>query len=134
MGLRGKTKRTVADGVRRHLVALGIVGVLVVAGCGGNSGDKQAACKSIEQEIQHSAEMGMQQVSDPAAFAKTYRDGAAAIRSQADRSGDAAVKTAANRAASALQRLGEQVNGGSEELPDSGALIQAGADLKAACS
>ncbi len=121
-------------GLRRHLLGLAIVSVLVVAGCGGNSGDKRVACTNIEQEMQHLAQTGMQQVSDPAAFARTYSDGAAAVRSQGDRSGDAEVRATANRAASALQSLGEQVGSGGAELPDSGPLIQAGADLKAACS
>lgn len=117
------------------MLRLAIVGVLVVAGCGGNSGEKQAACERIEQEIQRSAETGMRQVDDPAAFAKTYRDGAAAIRRQGDRSGNAEVRAAADHAASAQQSLGDQVNRrDGAELPDIGPLIQAGADLKAACA
>lgn len=104
--------------------------MLGLAGCGG---DTTAACDTIQKELRNITTTGMQQTGDVNALAKTYKDGAARIRSAgADAGGD--VESAANDTAKALEDMGTAVTSGSTQMPDPAPLTNAGIKLKEACA
>jgi hypothetical protein len=106
--------------------------VLMAALTAGCSGDNKAACDTLQQEMSALTSKAMQQVGDPAAMGKTYRDAAAKFRSEGAAAGGD-VKAAADAVASELERLGAGVEAGSTEIPDTSGLIAAGAKLQSAC-
>lgn len=122
-------RRTLTRGV----VAAALVAAVVLPAAGCSAVDDTKACNTITQDISDVSSTGMSQTDDPDALAQTYRDGAKKIREDAaDASDD--VKSAADKAADAMESLADQVAARSTQQPDQQPLIDAGQDLKAACT
>lgn len=114
---------------------LGAVAVIAAAattaGCGG--ADKTQACENIQQEIQHLVQTGIEQRSDPPAFAKSLQDSAATIRNEGEPVGGD-VEQAAEQAATALEKLSERMTQGSLQQADLNPLVEAGTQIREACA
>lgn len=104
--------------------------MLALTGC---SSSDAAACEAITTELKTIASTGMQQVSDPAALAKTYTDGAAKVRAAgADAGGD--VASAADGLATVMEDFGKTLTAGNGQIPDASAFSSASVKVTEACS
>ena len=118
-------------------LAAGAVLLAGLSACG--SADNAKACADIRQVTTELTQKGMQQFDDPAALQQTYRSSAATIRQRAD-DADGDVQAAAGKLADAVDKLGDDVGRAAAststvpQLPDTGALIQAGTQLQQACT
>ncbi len=116
----------------RSLKAVLGAGVLATALLSGCSGADTAACETITKELNTIATEGMKQVSDPAAIAKTYADGAARIRTAgADAGGD--VRSSSNELATVMEDFSKTLTAGNGQIPDAGAFSTAALKVSEAC-
>jgi hypothetical protein len=121
-------------GAMAALAALGTVLACSVPGLGGD--DNKAACDAVKEELQTITTQAANQVTNPSAAVKTYKDGAARIRNEGGKAGGD-VADASDEVATELEKLADAVSsisGGTPTVPDSSGLNSAGAKLQAACS
>ena len=112
--------------------------VLGLSGCGAAADDTRV-CDEVRRVLTDVSKTGLDQISDPAAVQRTYRDGAATIRQEAQGAGGD-VKAAADDVAGELEQLGDGLGAlaGSPsaipQLPDLDGLTTAGRHLQQACT
>jgi hypothetical protein len=120
-------------GAMATLAALGTVLACSIPGLGG---DDKAACDAVKEELQTITTQAANQVTNPSAVVKTYKDGATRIRTEGAKAGGD-VADASDEVATELEKLADAVSnisGGTPTVPDSSGLNSAGAKLQAACS
>ena len=113
------------------LLALGL------SGC--SAADESRVCDDVRRVLTDVSQTSLKQINDPVAVQRTYRDGAATIRQEAQGAGGA-VKAAADDVAGELEQLGDGIGAlaGSPSVtpqpPDIDDLITAGRRLQQACT
>ncbi|GAA1593970.1 hypothetical protein [Actinoplanes couchii] len=103
--------------------------MLALTGC---SSSDAAACQAITAELKTIADTGMKQISDPAALAKTYTDGAAKVREEGAKAGGD-VQSAADSLATVMEDFGKTLTAGNGQIPDAGAFSSASVKVAEAC-
>lgn len=116
----------------RSLKAVLGAGVLATALLSGCSGGDTAACEAITKELNTIATEGMKQISDPAALAKTYSDGAAKVRAEGAKAGGD-VQSASDELATVMEDFGKTLTANNGQIPDAGAFSAASVKVTEAC-
>ena len=124
--------------VRAAAPAIAALLTLGLSGCGAAADDTRV-CDDVRRVLTDVSKTGLEQISDPVAVQRTYRDGAATIRQGAQGAGGD-VKAAAEDVAGELEQLGDGIGAlaGSPSVtpqpPDIDDLITAGRRLQQACT